>query len=209
MLTIGQYFKSERHLRKMTLSQLEEITKIKKDFLKYIEAENWQSLPEYPVVLGFVKNIAAALEIDPLKVAAFLRRDYPPQKMNMNPKPDLPKEFRFGPRLTFFIGVGIVLVVLVGYLVVQYVSFIRPPSLEVYEPTQDQIVKKTELKVIGKTDSDATVKVNNQPVLVSDTGLFETELEIFEGTTVVEVVSVSRSGKESRVSRTINPQLIK
>lgn len=207
MLTIGEYFKVERRRKRATLSDLERSTKIRKEFLRAIEKMQWQVLPEYPVLLGFIKNIAKALDLPDDRAVALFRRDYPPPPPPSIPKPSIKKEFRWGPRLTFLLGVSVVILIVASYLFIQYLSFAAPPKLEIFEPTADQIVKKTTLKVIGKTDEDATIKVNNQSVIVDETGKFETELEIYEGTHEVEIIATSRSGKEARVSRTIKPEL--
>jgi cytoskeletal protein RodZ len=207
MLTIGEHFKKVRHARGITLDELENKTKIKRVFLRSIEKDEWQKLPEYPVLFGFIKNIAKALGMDEAKAVAIFRRDYPLPELSLTPKPPLKKEFRIGPRLTFLVGIALVIVILLSYLGFQYFKFVRPPALNVLEPTQGQVVRKKTLKISGKTDPDAVVKVNNQPVLVSNDGNFETEIDIFEGTHQVDIVAISRSGKVTAIKRTINPQL--
>src|SRR5690554_5654975 len=98
MITIGEFIRKKRLEAHLTLDDLENKTKIKKDFLKAIEKENWKSLPEYPVLRGFVKSIAAALDIEKDKAVAFLRRDYPPTEISINPKKTEVKErFRWSP----------------------------------------------------------------------------------------------------------------
>ena len=89
----------------------------------------------------------------------------------------------------------------------QYKSFISPPTLTVKEPYENHVVKEEVLKVLGTTDPEATVKVNNQPVLINEDGMFEAEIEIFSGTTEIVVVAKSRSGKETIVRRKIKPEL--
>ena len=58
----------------------------------------------------------------------------------------------------------------------------------------------------GETDPEASIIVNNQPVIVEENGRFETEIEIFEGTREIIVVSKSRSGKISTLTRKIIPE---
>ncbi len=207
MITVSRLLRQARRAQGLTYEKLARKTRIKSVFLEAIEHEQWHNLPEYPVVLGFVRNIGATLDLDEDKVAAFLRRDYPQKKLAVNPKPDIAKEFHWNPKLTFFIGVLAILLVVIGYLLFQYAKFSSPPVLTVNTPSENQIVENKNLKVSGKTDLDATVKVNNQPVLVGDKGEFETEIEIFEGTREIKVISRSRSGKETTISRKIKPQL--
>jgi len=207
MRTIGQVLKEARVRKRYSLLHLEELTKIKKDFIENLEKENWTYLPEYPVLIGFAKNISKFLEIDERGSVALLRRDYPPKKLSINPKPDVSDKFVWSPKLTFLLGAAVVIAGVLGYLGFQYVRFVSPPPLEVTRPREEEVVKERNLKVVGKTSSDATVKVNNQPVLVSDEGEFVAEIEIFEGTREIEVRAISRAGKETVVKRKIKPEL--
>ena len=57
MNTIGQILKDARTRKGVTLKSLEKETKIKKEFILRIENNDWQNLPDFPVVSGFVKKI--------------------------------------------------------------------------------------------------------------------------------------------------------
>lgn len=207
MKTIGKLLKDARARKRFSLAKLEGETKIKKDFISAVEDEKWQALPDFTVVVGFVKNIAAVLGLRPERAVALLRRDYPPQKLHINPKPDVSKQFIWSPKLTFIVGVIIVLVAIFGYLGYQYINFIGAPKLVVYEPKEGQVVSSNHLKISGKISSDATLKVNNQPILVNDEGAFSSEVEIFAGTSEITFEAISRSGKETLVRRKIIPKL--
>ena len=208
MTTIGSLIKEARRKKGLTRIQLSRDTKIKKEFIKALEAHVWQSLPEYPVVVGFVKNLSQELGIDKSQALAFLRRDYPPQKLQINPKPDVGKnEFRWNPRLTFLVGVAAVILTIFGYLGFQYINFIRPPSLTVGAPIEGQEIFESLLVVVGKTEATAAVRVNNQPALVDEHGFFRTEIEVTNETNEIEVSAISRSGKETVKRVTIRPEL--
>jgi cytoskeletal protein RodZ len=208
METIGQILKKARLAKKYSFKELEEETKIKSSFIQAIEKEDWQALPELPVVLGFVKNIASFLNIDVRRVTASLKRDYPPQDLEVNPQPELGKKFVWTPKLTFFVGVLALSSLILGYLSFQYLQFISPPKLEIYVPKDNETISQKKLTVSGVTSPDATVKINNQPVLVDEEGMFQSELEVSEKTKEIVVVAVSRSGKEAVIKRTINVNLI-
>ena len=207
MKTIGQIIKEARVRKKFSRARLEEATKIKSGFIEAIEKENWNKLPEYPVLHGFVTSIAKTLKINTNQISAFLRRDYPPKKLDVNPKPDVSEKFSWSPRLTFLAGSILVSMAIVGYLVFQYMSFVSPPKLEILEPKEGQEITESALVVKGKTDSDVVVKINNQSVLTDDEGSFSEEINIFEGTETIEVVAISRSGKTTVVRRKIIPKL--
>jgi cytoskeletal protein RodZ len=207
MKTIGRYLRDARKAKGLTIKGLAEITKIRENFLVAIEKGQWRALPEFSVVLGFVKSVAGALEMDRNQAAALLRRDYPPKMVVDSPKPEIKREFRISPQFTFFLGVGVVILAIFGYLVIQYISFVRPPKLIVNTPTENQTILDNELTVTGVTDPNTTVIVNTQPALIEDDGSFKTTIEINEDTSTVEVVATSRAGKETKVVRTIKPEI--
>ncbi len=199
MKSIGSYLKSVRKAKKISLNELAEETKIKKEFIDAIEKESWQHLPEFPVVRGFVKNIATALELDRDKTTALLRRDYPPQKPSVSPELDLKEGFHWGPRTTFLLGVLSITLLIVSYLLYQYFSFNQPPVLSVTAPTAGSTLPEGDIKVIGTTNPQASVRVNNQPAIVDEEGNFETVIEVTKETNIISVRAVSRSDKESKV----------
>jgi cytoskeletal protein RodZ len=203
MRTIGEIIKQERLEKGYSRERLEKETKIKKEFIKALETQDWKSLPEFPVIQGFVKNIASVLKLDRKQTIALLRRDYPPRSLKINPNPDVSNKFTWSPKLTFLVGIVFVVSVILVYLGFEYKEFTSPPQLQVSYPQEMQVVKQDELTVAGKTDPDTTVKVNNQPVLVEDDGSFSTKIEVFEGTDEIIVKATSRSGKETEIKRRI------
>jgi len=207
MRTIGEVLKEARIKRKLTFSKIEEKTKIKKNFISSIEKQDWEKLPEYPVVYGFVKSLADVLRVDRKQTLAKLRRDYPPKSLRINPEPDVMDKFIWSPKLTFLAAIVIFSLVIASYLGYQYFDFISPPSLEVVSPKDGEVVNRSILEVSGITEPEAVVRVNNQPVIVEEDGNFNAEIEIFEGTKDVEVKAISRSGKETVIHRRIVPEL--
>lgn len=205
-MTIGEILKNARVDKKYSIAHLEGLTKIKRSFIEAIEEENWSVLPPFPTVLGFVKSVAGALEVDEKTAVAVLKRDYTPKKLVISPKPDIGSKFVWSPKITFMIGVGLVLLVVFGYLGFQYYRFTSPPKLSVDSPKEAQAVSGNSVLVFGTTDIDSKLTVNNQPVLVDDNGKFSVSINIVPETKEVVIKAISRSGKETVVSRTIKIQ---
>ncbi|MCX6705062.1 MAG: helix-turn-helix domain-containing protein [Candidatus Woesebacteria bacterium] len=203
MNTIGQIIKFARVKKKLSFKKLEEITKIKAVFIKSIEEEKWNILPTFPTVLGFVKSLSTTLEIDPKMAVAVLKRDYPPQKTSINPKPDVFSRFSWNPKFTFAIGTITVVLIVLGYLGYQYTKFISPPGLTVESPKENQIVSGESIPVFGSTDTDVRITVNNQPILVDADGKFSVNLEVGINTKEITIIAISRSGKINEVKRKI------
>src|SRR3989338_2163884 len=108
MKTINEIIKEARKGKRLSIEEVEKGTKIKKGYLEAIEKGHWNKLPEYPVLAGFIKNIAEFLGIEQNKASALFRRDYPPQTIPLNPKPDVGKRFIWSPRFTFVAGISLV-----------------------------------------------------------------------------------------------------
>ncbi|KKR71174.1 MAG: hypothetical protein UU12_C0006G0003 [Candidatus Woesebacteria bacterium GW2011_GWA2_40_7b] len=206
MKTIGEILSQARVNKKYSLADVEGLTKIKNSFLDAIEKQRWEDLPPFPTVLGFVKSLSAALGVDTNLAVAVLKRDYPPQKLNINPKPDVSAKFTWSPKLTFTLGVGVILVTVLGYLVFQYSRFISPPNLIIESPKEGQVVSGGSVLVFGSTETDAKIIVNNQPVLVSDDGKFSVSIGVTKDTKEIDIVATSRSGKMTTIRRTIKIQ---
>lgn len=206
MKTIGQILKDARVAKEYSLIHLEGMTKIKSGFINSIEDEKWGALPPFPTVLGFVKNLSTALSVDPKMAVAVLKRDYPPQKMKISPKPDVDSKFVWSPKLTFAAGISLVFLVLFGYLLFQYIHFISPPHLTLDSPKEDQVVTGGSVTVFGSTDSDAKITVNDQPVGISSDGKFSVNLDVIKDTKEIVVTASSRSGKVNTISRRIEVQ---
>jgi cytoskeletal protein RodZ len=203
MKTIGQVINAARVGKKISFKKLEDVTKIKAVFIESIEKEKWQALPSFSTVLGFVRSISTTLNIDEKMAIAILKRDYPPKKLNINPKPDVSSKFVWQPKFTFAIGIGIVIFIILGYLGFQYKRFVSPPSLTVDSPKENQVISGDSVLVFGTTDPDVKITVDNQPVLVGDDGKFSTNIGITGSTGEIDIIAVSRSGKINEVKRKI------
>lgn len=207
MKTVGEILKEERLKKRYSLDSLENATKIKKEFIEAIEKGKWSELPDMAVVLGFVRTLSTHLGLVQEKTLAILRRDYPPRKSMINPKPDISKNSFWNPKRAFLITISILVIILVGYLGFQYFSFISPPKLEIFGPKEEELINEENIKVSGKTDLDSVVKINDEQVLLNADGEFETNIKIDKNTTEIEIKAISRFGKETKITRKIKVDL--
>src|SRR5579859_4866257 len=213
MKTVGNLIKEARFRKNYSREKLSEITHIRVSFITAIENATWENLPEFSIVTGFVKTISHFLNIDANQAISLLRRDYPPKMKDsvamlandrQGPKTkEINKKFVWGPRLTFLAGILAVILIVLAYLGFQYKKFNSPPYLFVSQPTQNQKVTGFLLQVAGKTDPDATVTVNDQPVVLDSNGNFSTQIDLSKNTREVKIVAKSRSGKETVIMRSI------
>jgi cytoskeletal protein RodZ len=66
--TLGEYLKRRREEKGISLQDIESVTKIKIDYLLNIEEERFESLPAPVFTLGFLKQYAQCIGLDPEEV---------------------------------------------------------------------------------------------------------------------------------------------
>jgi transcriptional regulator with XRE-family HTH domain len=213
MQTVGNLIKEARFRKGYSRQKLGELTHIKTNFITAIETANWEELPDFNIVLGFVKVITHFLNINELQAVSIFRREYPTSILSSRRLvvhqglKGIGKRFIWGPRFTFLAGVLIVILVVLFYLGFQYKKFSAPPTLLIIEPKESQIISSNTLQVNGKTDPDVTITVNNQPVIVNSDGSFSDQIDVNKNMTEIKIIAKSRSGKETVVTRRIDTRL--
>jgi cytoskeletal protein RodZ len=68
--TLGEFLKSERERRGLTIEQTSSATKVGLKILRQLESDNYAELPALPFVRGFVRNYAKFLGIDSERLLA-------------------------------------------------------------------------------------------------------------------------------------------
>jgi cytoskeletal protein RodZ len=207
MKTVGGILESARKKARVELTEVEAATKIKKNFLKAIERNDFQALPSRTAARGFVKNYAQFLELSPEPILAIFKRDFGVKKKEIFPRQVVRlgagSRFNWTPRLTLVIITSLVFLSLLGYLGYQYFSLVKTPRLELIQPQENQLVEHPQVEVKGKSDSEAVVKINDQPILVSENGDFSFSLSLMPGRNKVMVEAVNKLGKRKTVERIV------
>ncbi len=196
MIKAGEKLKEKRLEKELSLEDVSKSTKIKAEFLEYIESGEYSKLPSVSYAQGFVRNYAQFLGLNEKEIMAIFRREFDEdQAYKVLPKGfEKTEEFSVSKykigRRGFFIF--IVFAVFLGYILFQYrYAFINPP-LRVDNPKENSVISASYIKVTGKTDSNATVYVNKDAVSVEESGSFEKTVNVFPGKTTITVKAVNK-----------------
>jgi cytoskeleton protein RodZ len=191
------------------LDEVEKHTKIRKELLEALEADNYDKLPPSTFVQGFIKNYGKYLGLDAGKLLAVFRRDYeagkhPDMVLESLSNPLKEKKFFLTPGRLLGIVLVLVVICFFAYLWVEYRQFVGAPMLEVTSPKDPQTTVEIPTVVIeGKTDPEAKVKVNNQDIGVDKTGNFKEEIKLSSSANTVEITATSKFGQTAKVDRTV------
>lgn len=201
MKTVGQILKNTRLEKKITLKQAAAATKIREEFLKSLEEDDFSKLPSY-VAQGFLKNYAQFLGISPKLILAIFRRDFVQKETKQNWE-KAKRGLYWSPRITVILVSILVFFGLSFWLGYQYFSLKKPPFLEIISPVEGEKVFGEKIEVRGRTQKDALLTINDLPVALSSQGDFSYQLDLFLGENKIVIVAKNREGKETKIERTV------
>jgi cytoskeletal protein RodZ len=203
MKTAGDLLKEKRLLKELSLEDVAGKTKIKVEYLAAIENSDFSALPSSTFAKGFLRSYANFLYLNPDTMIAMFRRDFTENEKGeiiprglVTPVGGKPKFFNVS-----LILASLATLVFLGFLGFQLVSWWSYPKLNILQP-QDGDTYGEKVTFKGVTDSDATVKVNDQQVIVDSSGQFTLDLIFPAGTHSVIVESTNRLGKTKLLERT-------
>ena len=208
MKTAGQILQASRTAKKLEVEDVARITKIRPQFLKFLEVDDYTRLPNATVARGFIRNYCEFLGLNPEHLLAVFRRDF-----DENPKGQIiPRAVTqpvkstslWTPRTTVIATMTLIFALFGAYLFYQYRLLTGPPSLEISSPTGTLSVNQSTLEVIGKTDPEATISVNGQLVALDKGGSFSLRIPLELGSNEIVVTAIAKSGRKSTISKTVN-----
>ena len=126
MRMVGEILKKSRLKKKLTLKEIEEKTKIRREHLLALEENRYQDLPSAAYIQGFIKNYALILGLKQERLLAIFRRDYK-EKNKFVFSFTQPEGFHWTSKLTFISLFILILFLFFGYLFWQYRLLLQSP----------------------------------------------------------------------------------
>lgn len=208
MKTVGQILQNNRIDKKISLEQVASQTKIRRDVLMALEADEFQRLSSIASIKGLLKSYAEFLGLSSEQILAIFRRDFSrKEKKKVIPsgflKPIGKRQINWTPKTTMVITIIFFFLILTGWLVYQYLSLVRPPFLKINYPTDKLQVKEKTIEVYGRADADSLVTVNMETVLLSADGEFRYQITLFPGENDLVIEAANKNGRKNKIERII------
>lgn len=194
MLKVGDLLKTARLKKKLTFTQASDQLKIPIDTLKFLERNCFSRLPASTYTIGFIRNYAKLIDLDPNKTIAIFKRDYQKTRKKIIPSGlTKPLNSPWSPNpplqtLLFIIAVALLFFSYLGYI---YFQLNRPPKLNITQPENGQELTAPVL-IKGKTDHDAVLTLNGKSINLETDGSFTTVYTASPGTHELKLISTSR-----------------
>lgn len=207
MIRIGVKFKESRSKKGLSLEEVSDATKIRKEFLEAIESSDFKKLPSSAYAIGFVRNYARFLGLDEKQSIAFFKREFDADKVfEVLPKFSAGseislKKLRVGRNPLILFSIIIFLLV---FILFQYKDALLDPSIDLKSPKEEQTISSLEMEVSGKADANSVVFIENQEVALDSSGNFKKSITVFPGKSTLSVKVVNRFGRAKEIVRKIS-----
>lgn len=207
MKTTGQILQESRLAKKLEVSEAARITRIRPQFLIFLEADDYRQLPSATVAKGFIRNYGQFLGLNPSYLLAIFRRDFVEnpqgQIVPRGMVEPVTKSSIWTPKSTIIALVIMLFTSFGGYLAYQYFQLLGPPFLHLETPVSDISTTEDTIEIVGRTDPEATITVNSQPVVLDKGGTFSVRLPLVSGSNTITVTATSKGGKITKLIRSV------
>ena len=206
-LSLGEKMKSLRKAANITISEMEEKTKISRTILKAFEACEYHKLPEPMYARNFLKIIAKTLQADETYFLDLYEHEC--GSCDFMGTSCLPRQrtgalkFLVASKFIKITMISCVALAVVGYLGVQVRTILKAPSLIVEAPLDGLTTEDATILVSGQAEADAHVLINGTPVLLSGSGTFEQEVALERGMNVITIEGAKRYSKKATAYRRV------
>ena len=208
MTKAGEKLQQARLEKGLTLEDVAKNTKIKTEFLVFIEEGEYAKLPSVSYAYGFVRNYAKFLSLPEKEIMAIFRREFDEDKTYRVLPKGLSETESFSVSKFKLKQTAILIIVIfllfMGYILFQYRGAFLNPPLEITSPKNGVIISSSEVTVSGKTDSNTTVYVEKNAVSVDQNGNFKTTITVFPGKTTITISVINKFSRETDKQIKIN-----
>lgn len=197
MKSVGEILKTAREKKKLSLESVSQETAVSLRFLRAIDDDAFELLPNEVSARGFLTLYANAVGVDPTSIIAVYRRDVPSVWGSQGHLKH--HFFVFGQQRllrmilwTTLAGLTLGLLTFAGLLLIR---LRQAPPLTIQSPKNETRVISPVL-LEGKTSTDAVVQIDGESIGVNQDGVFSRDIDLDPGLHVLTVKSIGRNGKE-------------
>ena len=177
MESFGKRFKKERENRGLSLKEVSRVTRIRIYFLRAIEEDQYESLPPWAYLKGFLAGYAKLLGFDPVEVLARYQENFRPLEVpKYEPLKPQGKILSPGKR----VGSFSILAIVMGLVLFVFISFYQ----DSYEPSAGPSISILPLqKSMTKRTGSLKIPTQAAAISVANASSVKTETDDFIATT--------------------------
>jgi len=197
MLSVGAILQKQRINKGLTLQQVEKHTKIREQFLKAVEENNWNFFTSKIYIKGIIKNYSRFLDLDEDKMLAFFRREYEKNE-EVKFKRKVSSNFLISDTkkyITIFL-IGI-FIFFTAYFVLQLKVYMSAPKVVLLSPTTTSFKRVSKIKIIGKTEKESSITLFGERIYQDKDGVFELDFPLVTDKNELILEVIGPNGKKT------------
>ena len=210
-LTLGEKLKRIRSNKRISLGEVSRFTKIQVKYLEYLEQGDYDKLPVDVYVRGFLRSYADFIGIDEQVLLRLYDKERGIRKnLEKGKNPELIKRktiniysFVFTPKKVLIAAIIVLVSGGLFFLWEEIGSFASAPRLVVINPSNGSETDGNSVFVEGITEKDASLFINDQPILVNDEGKFGEILTLQAGVNSINIKAVNKFNREAAQTITV------
>ncbi len=204
--TLAEILKRRRESLEISLTDAEQATRIRGQYIEAIEAGDYATLHDDVYARGYVKNYADYLGLDTKPILKLYDSERAGQRemqrqsrrrgdsTQLGIKPIKPRRWIITPRSFVALSVIVLLGAVVAYIAWQVITLSRPPRL-ILNYDEPRNVTTNYGYVSGQVEGGADLFINNSPVLVAADGTFRERITLVDGRNDITLSARNRLGK--------------
>ncbi|MFH1536583.1 MAG: helix-turn-helix domain-containing protein [Patescibacteria group bacterium] len=205
--TLGEKLYRAREEQEITLEKAAEDTRVKKEYLIFLEKGEYNKLPGLLFIENYLKTYTNYLHLSWPRVKKMYEQEKILYKAPATPgKSALHiKRALNVPKLIYVLVIALVIVVIFSYLGFEISNIVEPPSLTVNLP-DNYVIDDRSIQLIGQTDEEAIITINSQMINVDESGGFKEVISLQEGINTIQIIAKKKHSKENVIIRQIKVQ---
>ncbi len=197
--------KEAREAAGLTLDEVVEKTKIQKQYLRALEACEFDKLPMSGVYQRhFIKRYLRALGRKPESfLPQFVQEEQPTQTPDCQ-HPHFFVRARNLHNLPLVVRSACLIAlvaILIGYLGLQIKHIVEPPKLVLQSPLDGFITDDIAIMVQGETEKETTISINGKEISNNGTGQFQEQIDLQPGINTLIISAKKKYGKTTTMTR--------
>lgn len=203
MSVLAKKLKEAREQNKVKLDDLAITTKISSRILLNLESGNLKKMPAPVYLRGILKIYAENFNLDESELMANYLEDIKETDQEITEINYKNRKMNFSPKSLNYIFLSLFFLFVAGYLFYQFNGLNSMPKIFV-EPGSDFITAADTLVFKGKIKpSDAKFTINNQQIIVSESGEFNQEFFLRQGSNIFVLAAINKYGKKTEIVRKV------
>ncbi len=203
--TLAEKLRMLRRGQAVSLDMMERDTHIQRRYLEALERGHYEDLPEPMYARNFIRAYARVLGAD----ETYLLELYEDEcgRCDLVGPMQTPRQKVKGARLAIwnrYVKFGLIacaMIAIIGYFGYQISEVLAPPEIILLTPEDQSLTHEAVVTVSGLVDGEASVFVNDQPVVVNADASFSVDVDLQEGLNVISVEAERRYSRRTRVER--------